>query len=133
MLNCTGILGGLYVNSIADLEESDISAAERQGDQAALLENITIPDAVTSNSYAFVIAAEGESTLPELSASATLLAADDSSQVEYYAVDNDFSLVQKLTEGMESLGYDLESVNNNQLIIASSSGQGLFVVIHKEQ
>ena len=88
---------------------------------------------MTSNSYAFVIAAEGESTLPELSASAALLAADDSSQVEYYAVDNDFSLVQKLTEGMESLGYDLESVNNNQLIIASSSGQGLFVVIHKEQ
>ena len=71
--------------------------------------------------------------MPELSASATLLSADDSSQVEYYAVDNDFSLVQKLTEGMESLGYDLESVNNNQLIIASSSGQGLFVVIHKEQ
>ena len=133
VLNCTGILGGLYVNSIADLEESDISAVERRGDQAALLENITIPDAVTSNSYAFVIAAEGESTLPELSASATLLTADDSSQVEYYAVDNDFSLVQKLTEGMESLGYDLESVNNNQLIITSSSGQGLFVVIHKEQ
>ena len=48
-------------------------------------------------------------------------------------MDNDFSLVQKLTEGMESLGYDLESVNNNQLIITSSSGQGLFVVIHKEQ
>ena len=71
--------------------------------------------------------------MPELSASAALLAADDSSQVEYYAVDNDFSLVQKLTEGMESLGYDLESVNNNQLIITSSSGQGLFVVIHKEQ
>lgn len=133
VLNCTGILGGLYVNSMANLEEHDLPSVERQEDRVVLLENITIPDAVASNSYAFVIAAEGESSLPELSASAVLLAADDTSQMEYYAVDNDFSVVQKLTEGMESLGYDLEPVSNSQLIIASGSSQGLFVVIHKEQ
>lgn len=133
VLNCTGIMGGLYVNSMVNLEEPDLSSVEDDGDSVALLENITIPDAVASNSYAFVIAAEGQTSLPELSTSAILLAADDSSMVEYYAVDNDFSVVQKLTEGMESLGYELESVDNSQLIIASSSSQGLFVVIHEKQ
>lgn len=133
VFNCTGILGSLYVNSMTGLEETDIPAVDKRENHAQLLEDITIPDAVAANSYAFVIAAEGESSLPELSTEATLLAADNSSHVEYYAVDNDFGLVQKLTEGMESMGYELESVNNNQLIIASSSGRGLFVVIHEER
>ncbi|MCD8357514.1 MAG: sigma-70 family RNA polymerase sigma factor [Clostridia bacterium] len=131
ILTCSGVLGGLYVNSIADMEENGIVASDDEGDTVVMTEDIHIPDTVAVNSYAFVIAAEGENSLPELSTSAVLLVADADSGVEYYTVNNDFGLVQKLTEGMESLGYELETVNNNQLIITSTASQGLFIVIHR--
>ena len=47
-------------------------------------------------------------------------------------VDNDLNLVQKLTDGMESVGYEMETVNNNQLVISSGATQGLVIVIHRD-
>ena len=47
-------------------------------------------------------------------------------------MDNDLNLVQKLTDGMESVGYEMETVNNNRLVISSSASQGLFIVIHRD-
>ncbi|MDO4174916.1 MAG: sigma-70 family RNA polymerase sigma factor [Eubacteriales bacterium] len=128
-LTCSGLLGGLYVNA-TEVPKGSHTDLQESG-SAVLREEISIPDTVAANSYAFVIAAAGETIPPELSTSATLLAADERNGVEYYTVDNDFSLVQKLTEGMQSLGYELESINNNQLVISSTTQQGLFIVIHK--
>ncbi|MGM9630562.1 sigma-70 family RNA polymerase sigma factor [Butyricicoccus sp.] len=134
-LLCNGTLGGLFVNSYHDVTVPRAEAGEGERDRQiapVLEEEIIIPDAVASNSYAFVIAAEGNTNLPELSASATLLAGDAGDGVEYYVVDNDLNLVQKLTDGMESVGYEMETVNNNRLVISSSASQGLFIVIHRD-
>ena len=135
VLLSSGALGGLFVNSYRGATVPQEGAAgEDRSDQLApvLQEEIMIPDLVASNSYAFVIAAEGNTDLPELSASATLLSGDVGDGVEYYMVDNDLNLVQKLTDGMESVGYEMETVNNNQLVISSGATQGLVIVIHRD-
>lgn len=131
VLTCSGVLGGLYISATVPDTNSHVEEGSGGGSGIVMKEKIAVPDMVAANSYAFVIAAAGESTPPELSTSASLLAADDINGVEYYMVDNDFSLVQKLTEGMQSLGYELETINNNQLIISSTASQGLFIVIHQ--
>lgn len=132
----TGVIGGLFVNSYRDVTVPQMGTddEDQETDDIAptLEEEIVIPDSVTANSYAFVIAAEGNTDLPELSTSATLLSGDTGDGVEYYLVDNDLNLVQKLTDGMESVGYEIETVNNHQLVISSGAAQGLFIVIHKD-
>ncbi|MDO4287078.1 MAG: sigma-70 family RNA polymerase sigma factor [Eubacteriales bacterium] len=131
-LTCSGVLGGLYISATVHDTASRVEKENGSGGSSVVMkEEIMVPDVVAANSYAFVIAAAGEATPPELSTSASLLAADNTNGVEYYMVDNDFSLVQKLTEGMQSLGYELETINNNQLIISSTAPQGLFIVIHQ--
>lgn len=134
ILISSGVLGGLFVNSTHAVPRQDNSHAGRQDEITPVLDKaVNVPDAVAANSYAFVIAAEGDTDLPELSTSATLLAGDAGDGVEYYTVDNDINLVQKLTEGLESVGYETEAVNNNQLVISSNAPQGLFIVIHREE
>ncbi len=139
----SGALGGVFVNSYQDVTPPQAESADGDTDgdtdedgksQISPVQEgrLVVPDAVAVNSYAFVIAAEGNTDLPELSSSAVLLASDTSRGVEYYLVDNDFNLVQKLIDGMESVGYEIETVNNNQLVISSSASEGLFVVIHKD-
>ncbi len=135
VLLSSGALGGLFVNSYrgATVPQEGADGEDRSDQLAPVLqEEIMIPDLVASNSYAFVIAAEGNTDLPELSASATLLSGDVGDGVEYYMVDNDLNLVQKLTDGMESVGYEMETVNNNQLVISSGATQGLVIVIHRD-
>ena len=76
-----------------------------------------------------MVAAAGNAGLPELSASAELIAAEDG--MEYYRVDGGLEIMQKLAEGMESVGYELESVSNDQLVITPTASQGLFIVIRQ--
>lgn len=42
-------------------------------------------------------------------------------------------MMQRLAEGMESVGYRLESVSNDQLVITPTASQGLFIVIRQTQ
>lgn len=128
----SGVLGGLFVNT-TDMETPDLYGRGSGEQQAMLSEGIDIPDAVTGNSYAFVIAAAGAVDLPELSTSAELLAGDAGDGVEYYSVENDFNLVQKLTDGLESVGYELETVTDNQLVISTGASKGLFIVIREDK
>ena len=60
---------------------------------------------------------------------AELIAAEDG--MEYYRVDGGLEIMQKLAEGMESVGYELESVSNDQLVITPTASQGLFIVIRQ--
>lgn len=128
----SGVLGGLFVNT-TDMETPDLYGGSSGEQQAVLSESIHVPDAVTANSYAFVIAAAGAVDLPELSTSAELLAGDAGDGVEYYSVENDFNLVQKLTDGLESVGYELETVTDNQLVISTGASKGLFIVIREDK
>lgn len=128
----TGILGGMFVNSsYVTVPENAYGTGSGQ-QHTALAKNIRVPDAVSANSYAFVIAAAGDTDLPELSTSATLLAGDRGDGVAYYSVDDDFNLVQKLTDGLEAVGYEMETVTNEQIVISSSAPQGLFIIIHEK-
>lgn len=129
----SGALGGLFVNSSQNAwRRADASQTSSQVEvnSCALAAGVDVPDAVTVNSYAFVIAAVGNTELPELSTSATLLAGDEGNGLEYYSVNNDISLVQKLTDGLESVGYELETVSNHQIVISANATQGLFVIVH---
>lgn len=135
VLLSSGVLGGWFVNSgngAARPKPHPDGEVVETPITAGLEADIVIPEVVLANSYAFVIAAEGNTDLPELSTAATLLSGDAGNGVEYYLVNNDLNLVQKLTDGMESVGYEIETVNNNQLVISSGASQGLFIVIHKD-
>ena len=101
-----GVLGGLFVNTTRQETKMQSSGAH---DTSVLSEDLRLPDAVTDMSYSYVIAAAGNAGLPELSASAELIAAEDG--MEYYRVDGGLEIMQKLAEGMESVGYELESVS----------------------
>lgn len=46
-------------------------------------------------------------------------------------MDGGLEIMQKLAEGMESVGYELESVSNDQLVITPTASQGLFIVIRQ--
>lgn len=132
-LLCSGVLGGLFVNSRYSVQpEESVPTAGSGGIARSVQEEIHVPDVVTANSYAFVIAAKGKTDLPELSTSAVLLAGDSGDGVEYYAVENDLSLARKLADGMESVGYEMETVNSNQLVISSAASQGLFIIIYQD-
>lgn len=128
----SGVLGGLFVNT-TDMETPELYGQGSGAQQAVLSESIRVPDAVAANSYAFVIAAAGDVDLPELSTSAELLAGDAGDGVEYYAVENDFNLAQKLMDGLESVGYELETVTDNQLVISSGASNGLFIIIREDK
>lgn len=128
----SGVLGGLFVNS-SQVRTPGIYGHGSGGQQVVLTEDINVPDVVTANSYAFVIAAAGEVDLPELSTSAELLAGNAGDGVEYYSVDNDFNLVQKLTDGLESVGYEMETVTNDQIVISSGASEGLFIIIRGDK
>ena len=124
----SGVLGGLFVNSSNVL--LPVSRDTGSGEAAAVLaQDIDVPDTVAGSSYAFVIAAAGETDLPELSTSAELLSGNAGDGVEYYSVENDFNLVQKLMDGLESVGYELETVTNDQIVISSAASKGLFIII----
>lgn len=127
---CSGVLGGLFVNTSGTDMRTEAGSAPSTG-HIALLEDLDIPDVVAAESYAFVLAAAGKTALPELSASAELIAGDDENGVEYYAVTNDISLVQKLTEGLESIGYEMESVNNKQIVISPGVQHGLIIIVRE--
>lgn len=126
VLVCSGVLGGLFVNTTRQETKMQSSGAH---DTSVLSEDLRLPDAVTDMSYSYVIAAAGNAGLPELSASAELIAAEDG--MEYYRVDGGLEIMQKLAEGMESVGYELESVSNDQLVITPTASQGLFIVIRQ--
>lgn len=128
----SGALGGLFVNT-TDMETPSMYGQGSSERQAVLTQDIDVPDAVTANSYAFVIAAAGNIDLPELSTSAELLAGNVGDGIEYYAVDNDFNLVQKLTDGLESVGYEMETVTNGQIVISTGASKGLFIVIREDK
>lgn len=128
----SGVLGGLFVNT-TDMETSGAHGQNPGERQAVLTQDIDVPDAVTANSYAFVIAAAGNVDLPELSTSAQLLSGNAGDGIEYYAVDNDFNLVQKLTDGLESVGYEMETVTNDQIVISIGASKGLFIVIREDK
>lgn len=127
----SGVLGGLFVNFTEAAQNGADNFGAGSAEGHVLAEEITVPETVTGSSYAFVIAASGNTDLPELSTAATLIAWDEDNAVEYYSVDNDINLVQKLTDGLESVGYEMESVGNNQIVIAANAAQGLFVIIHR--
>lgn len=127
LLVCSGVLGGLFVNTT----KQEVSVQKYSAQSSVLSQNLRLPDAVTDMSYSYVIAAAGNAGLPELSASAELIAAEDG--VEYYRVDGGLEMMQRLAEGMESVGYELESVSNDQLVITPTASQGLFIVIRQTQ
>lgn len=129
----SGALGGLFINSQNNSIPMNAAASEEEEKEPLLADDIVIPDAVAANSYAFAIAAAGNTELPELSTSATPLVSDTGKDVEYYVVNNDLNLVQKLIDGLETVGYETEMVNNHQLVITSNASQGLFIIIHREQ
>ena len=116
----------MFVNTTRQETKMQSSGAH---DASVLSEDLRLPDAVTDMSYSYVIAAAGNAGLPELSASAELIAAEDG--MEYYRVDGGLEIMQKLAEGMESVGYELESVSNDQLVITPTASQGLFIVIRQ--
>lgn len=128
VLVCSGVLGGLFVNTT-----KQEAKAQKDGTQSSsvLSQDLRLPDAVTDMSYSYVIAAAGNAGLPELSASAELISAEDG--VDYYRVDGGLEMMQRLAEGMESVGYELESVSNDQLVITPTASQGLFIVIRQTQ
>lgn len=128
VLVCSGVLGGLFVNTTK--QEAKVQKDSTQS-SSVLSQDLRLPDAVTDMSYSYVIAAAGNAGLPELSASAELIAAEGN--VEYYRVDGGLEIMQKLAEGMESVGYELESVSNDQLVITPTASQGLFIVIRQTQ
>ncbi len=130
VLICSGVLGGLFVNTSNADAYTQTGSASSAG-HIDLSETLSIPDAVTAESYAFVLAATGETGLPELSESVELIAGDDENSVEYYAVTNDISLVQKLIEGLESIGYEMEAVENNQIVISPDAQRGLIIILHQ--
>ncbi|WP_432617385.1 anti-sigma factor family protein, partial [Butyricicoccus sp.] len=127
LLVCSGVLGGLFVNTT----KQEASVQKYSAQSSVLSQNLRLPDAVTDMSYSYVIAAAGNAGLPELSASAELIAAEDG--VEYYRVDGGLEMMQRLADGMESVGYELESVSNDQLVITPTASQGLFIVIRQTQ
>ena len=127
LLVCSGVLGGLFVNTT----KQEASVQKYSAQSSVLSQNLRLPDAVTDMSYSYVITAAGNAGLPELSASAELIAAEDG--VEYYRVDGGLEMMQRLAEGMESVGYELESVSNDQLVITPTASQGLFIVIRQTQ
>jgi len=128
LLVCSGVLGGLFVNTTK--QEAAVQKNSTQS-SSVLSQNLRLPEAVTDMNYSYVIAAAGNAGLPELSASAELIAAEDG--VEYYRVDGGLEMMQRLAEGMESVGYELESVSNDQLVITPTASQGLFIVIRQTQ
>ncbi len=130
LLVCSGVLGGMFVNSSSVNVESAESTDAGQSTES-MIKDIDVPDVVAESSYAFVIGASGDTDLPELSSSATLLASDTEGGVEFYAVDNDVYLAKKLIEGLESVGYEIETITSEQIVISSSATQGLFIVIHQ--
>ena len=127
----SGVIGGLFVNS-KNLTLQQESSTSTEDSKLRLIEDVDIPEVVGANSYAFAIAAAGNTDLPELSTSATLLTSDAGEGVEYYVVENDLNLMKKLIDGLESVGYDTEMVNDHQLVITPSAAQGLFIIIHCE-
>ena len=127
----SGALGGLFINA---QNVPQPGSSDQSGHTESLLtDDIEIPEIVSANSYSFAIAAAGNTELPELSTSATLLFSDMDSGVAYYTVDSDLSLVQKLIGGLESVGYETEMVNNHQLVITTAASQGLIIIIHYEK
>ncbi len=128
----SGVLGGMFANSPQVMTSSAHETGS--GEQRDVLtEDIRVPDVVTANGYAFVIAAAGATDLPELSTSAELLAGNAGDGIEYYSVENDFNLVQKLTDGLESVGYELETVTNDQIVISTGASKGLFIIIREDK
>ncbi len=124
LLVCSGVLGGLFVNTTKQEASVQKSSVQSRSD---LSQDLRLPRAVTDVSYSYVIAATGNAGLPELSTSAVLIAAEDG--VSYYRVDGGPEMMQRLAGGMESVGYELESVSNDQLVITPTASQGLFIVI----
>lgn len=131
LLVSSGVLGGLFVNSRQGAHMDRVpNGGEKQATESLIADGIRVPDTVAASSYAFVIGAAGDTELPELSTSATLISGDQGNGVEYYSVDNDMNLVQKLTDGLESVGYKMETVNSHQIVISANAPQGLFIVVH---
>ena len=127
----SGTLGGLFIN--AQNVPQPGTSDQQEHTESLLTDDIRIPEIVSANSYSFAIAASGNTELPELSTSATLLFSDVDGGVAYYTVPSDLSLVQKLIGGLETVGYETEMVNNHQLVITTAAPQGLIIIIHYEK
>lgn len=130
MMICSGALGGLFARSSDAYRDAILpkNAAETE-DFSVDLASVELPERVTTNSYAFAIAAVGKRGLPELSSEARQIGVNETSSVAFYEVDSDVAAVERLAKTLEDFGYTSGSVYDNRLMISGDASSGLLVVI----
>ncbi len=131
LLVCSGTLGGLFARSDDVYRDAILSGSAAKEDVSVDLASIDIPEKVTTNSYAFVIAAVGDGRMPELTSQAQQIGTSgESTTAAFYEVDSDVGAVERLTKTLESFGYTSGSIYDDRVSVSGNASTGLLIVIN---